>query len=161
MPGPARRRGRRMALGLGAVLLTLLAVVWAVPGGREDTCEHAIVVRLPSPDGAWEARVDEATCEVGLSGAAIVAEAHLVSTRDPARFADLLGVQTGGHEDDRPRLAWTAPDVLQVTTPNPFYLKMLTRRFDGIRVELRFDPDDPAARAAWLREHSMSPDPGP
>ena len=72
-----------------------------------------------------------------------------------------LGVQTGGHKDERLRIAWTAPDVLQVTIPNFLYLKLLMRQFDGVRVDLRFDPDDPAERAAWLREHGMSPDSGP
>jgi len=156
-----------MALGLGAVLLTLLAAVWAVTGDGDgdgkDTCEHAIVARVPSPDGAWEARVDEAVCLFGFGTGAVVAGVHLVSTRDPARFADLLGVDTGAHEDERPRLAWTAPDVLQVTVPNRSFLKVLTREFDGVRVDLRFDPDDPAERAAWLRQlrqyDNMSPDP--
>ena len=169
-PGPARRRDRRLALGLGAVLLTLLAVVltvvtivWVATGVREDSCEHATVARVPSPDGAWEARVDEAVCLFGFGTGAVVAGVHLVSTRDPARFADLLGVDTGAHEDERPRLAWTAPDVLQVTVPNRSFLKVLTREFDGVRVDLRFDPDDPAERAAWLRQlrqyDNMSPDP--
>jgi len=160
-PGPARRRRWRVALGLSAVPLTLLAAAWAVTGDGKDTCEHAIVARVPSPDGAWEARVDEAVCLFGFGVGAVVAGVHLVSTRDPARSTDLLGVDTGAHEDDRPRLAWTAPDVLQVTVPNRSFLKVLTRQFDGVRVDLRFDPDDPADRAAWRRKYGMSPDPGP
>jgi len=148
-----------MALGLGAVLLTSLAAVWAMTGDGKDTCEHAIVARVPSPDGAWEARIDEAVCLFGFGTGAVVAGVHLVSTRDPARSADLLGVQTGGNEDERPILAWTAPDVLQVTVPNRSFLKVLMREFDGVRVDLRFDPDDPAERAAWLRKYDMSPDP--
>jgi len=158
-PGPARRRGRRMALGLGAVLLTLLAVAWAITGDGKDTCEHAIIARVPSPDGAWEARVDEDVCLFGFGTGAVVVGVQLVSTRDSARSADLLGVQTGGHEDERPSLAWTAPDLLQVTIPNPFYLKVLTRKFDGVRVELRFESDDHAERAAWQRQLDMLPDP--
>ena len=157
-----------MALGLGTVLLALLAAVWAVTGDGDgdgkDNCDHAIVARVPSPDGAWEARIDEAVCLYGFGVGAVVAGVHLVSTRGPVRFADLLGVNTGGHEDDRPRLAWTAPDVLQVTIPNPLYLKVLARQFGGVRVELRFEPDDPADRAAWLRQlrqYGISPDPGP
>ena len=157
-----------IALGVSAVLTVLLVIsrVGALPLafyflGMWDArhgvspCENAIVARLPSPDAAWEAVLDQSTCPVGMGGASIVAGVNLVSTRDPARTAVLLGVDTGGHEDDRPRLAWTAPDILQVTIPNPFYLKVLTRQFDGVRVDLRFDPDDPAAKNAWLREHNL------
>ena len=91
----------------------------------------------------------------------IATRVRLVSARDPARTVVLLGVDTGGHEDERPRLAWTAPDVLQVTVYDHSYLKVLTRGFGGVRVDLRYDPDDPADRAAWRRERGMSPDPGP
>lgn len=147
-----------MALGLGAVLLTLLAVAWAVTGDGRNICEHAIIARVPSPDGAWEARVDEDVCLFGFGTGAVVAGVQLVSTRDLARSADLLGVQTGAHEDERPRVVWTAPDVLQVTVHDHSYLKVLTRQFDGVRVDLRFDPDDSADRAAWRRAHGMSPD---
>jgi len=167
-PGPARRRDRRLALALGAALLTLLAVVltvvtviWVATGVREDSCEHATVARVPSPDGAWEARVDEDVCLYGFGVGYVAAGVHLVSTRGPARSADLLGVDTGAHEDERPRLLWTAPDVLQVTVPNRSFLKVLMREFDGVRVDLRFEPDDPADRAAWRRKYGMSPDPGP
>ena len=150
-----------MALGLGAALLALLAAAWAVTGDEKDPCEHAIVARVLSPNGAWEARVDESVCLFGFGVGAVVAGVHLVSTRGPARFADLLGVDTGAHEDERPRLLWTAPDVLQVTVPNRSFLKVLMREFDGVWVDLRFDPDDPADRAAWRRKYGMSPDPGP
>ena len=149
----------RVALGLGAVLLTSLAAIWAATQHKENSCEHAIVARLPSPDGAWEARVEVTACLFGFGVGAVVAEAQIVSTRDPARFADLLGVDTGGHEDERLRLAWTAPDVLQITVYDHSYLKVLTRGFGGVRVDLRYDPDDPADRAAWRREHGMPADP--
>ncbi len=105
--------------------------------------------------------MDETACLFGFGVGYVVAGVDLVSIRDPARFAELLGVDTGGHEDERPRLAWTAPDVLQVTVYDHSYLKVLTRQFDGVRVDLRFDPDNPADRTAWRREHGMSPDPGP
>lgn len=103
--------------------------------------------------------MDETVCLYGMGVGYVLAEAQLVSTRDPAHAADLLGVDTGGHHDERPRLAWTAPDVLQVTVYDHSYLKVLTREFGGVRVDLRYDPDDPADRAAWLREHGMEPEP--
>jgi len=161
-----------MALGMSAVLAVLLAIgrvgalplafcflgMWDVRHGVAP-CEETIVARLPSPDGAWEAVLDQSTCPVGLGGASIVAGVNLVSTRDPARTAVLLGVDTGGHEDERPRLVWTAPDILQVTVYDHSYLWVVKRQFGGVRLDLRYDPDDPADRAAWRREHGMSPEP--
>jgi len=94
----------------------------------------------PNQGGEWDAR-------------------RVVSTRDSPRIAVLLGVDTGGHEDARPILTWTAPDVLQVTIPHSFYLKISMRRFDSIRVKLRFQSDDPAERAARKRQLDMVPDP--
>ncbi len=105
--------------------------------------------------------MDVTACLFGFGVGAVVAEVQLVSTRDPGQFADLLGVDTGGHEDERPRLAWTAPDVLQVTVYDHSYLKVLAREFGGVRVDLRHDPDDPADQAEWRRERGMPPDPGP
>ena len=160
MPDPMQRIGWRVELSLGALLLALLAAVLVKTCGR-DTCEDAIVARVPSPDGTWAARVNEATCEVGPWMMNITAGVDLVSTRDPAHAAVLLGVDTGGHDDERPRVVWTAPDVIQVTVYDRSYLKVLTRGFGGVWLDLRYDPDDPADRAAWRRAHGMSPEPGP
>ena len=154
-----------LLVSLGAVLANaalpaLLGILLAITSGNgEDSCQEAIVARVPSPDGAWEARVDETACLYGMGVGAVTAGVNLVSTRDPARTAVLLGVDTGGHDDERPRLAWTAPDVIQVTVYDRSYLKVLTRGFGGVRVDLRYDPDDPADRAAWRRGHGMSPEP--
>ena len=105
--------------------------------------------------------MDETACLYGMGVGAVTAGVNLVSTRDSARTAVLLGVDTGDHHDERPRLAWTAPGILQVTVYDHSYLKVLTREFGGVRVDLRFDPDDPDDRATWRREHGMSPNPGP
>ena len=160
MPGTVQHRGWRVELALAAILLILIAAV-LIKACTPYPCEEAIVTRLPSPDGEWEARVDEAICPVPLGGAAIVATARLLSTRDPAHAADLLGVDTGGPQDERPRRVWPAPEILQVTVYDHSYLWVVKRQFGGVRLDLRYDPDDPADRAAWRREHGMSPDPGP
>ena len=39
------------------------------------------------------------------------------------------------------------------------YLNVLTRQAEGIHVDIHFDPDDAAARAAWLKQAGRSPDP--
>jgi hypothetical protein len=72
---------------------------------------------------------------------------------------DILGVDTGGNVDERPLVVWSAPNMLRVTVEVRAYLKILTRHAYGARVDLRFDPDDPAARAEVLRERHDDPDP--
>jgi len=80
-------------------------------------------------------------------------------TKPPFREIQVLGVDTGGHEDERPVIAWSAPNVLRVTVPLHSLLNILTRQADGVHVDIHFDPDDPAARAAWLKQTDQSPDP--
>jgi len=83
---------------------------------------------------------------------------RLTSNRDKTLRGYVLSIDTRGHDEARPLVAWTAPDVLRVTVPNISHLSMMTRAFQGVKIDLRFDPDDPAARAAWLRKYDLRPD---
>jgi hypothetical protein len=118
---------------------------------------HEILVSLPSPTGAWTAIINEETVE-GLLLTSINADVALISKDNPAEPIDLLGVDTSGHAEARPRISWSAPNVLRVTVPNISYLKVLTRHADGVDVDLHFEPDDPAARAAWLKKIGQPPE---
>ena len=80
MPETVQHRGWRVELASAAVLLVLIAAVLS-KACSPCPCEEAIVARLPSPDGEWEARVDEAIYPVPLGGAAIVATARLLPGR--------------------------------------------------------------------------------
>ena len=147
-----KRKRLGVVTGSAGSFLIVMAFWIGIGTKGGDTCEHAVITRVVSPDGAWEAVVDEATCEVGLGGADITAGVQLVSTRDPTKVGDVLGVDTGGHTEERPRILWTAPNTLQVVVPNLSSPNVLTREFAGVRIDLRFDPDDSAARAAWQHE---------
>jgi hypothetical protein len=103
---------------------------------------HEVLLRLTSPTGAWAAAVIEKTVEGPLL-TDITAGVELVSREHPRESIKLLGVDTGGHNEERPRIAWSAPNVLRVTVPNLSDLKVLTRHADGVDVDLHFDPDDP------------------
>ena len=70
----------------------------------------------------------------------------------------VLGVDTGGNADERPRLVWSAPNVLLVTIPAQSYLKVLTRQVGGVHVSIEFEPSA-ATRAAWLKSEGLEPDP--
>lgn len=138
------------------IVALALLVLCATPLGAE--CTQADVARARSPDGIWEAVNEEFTCDVGLFSTDITTEVHLRSTHKPIRDFNLLGVDTTGNVNERPRLAWTSAHVLRVTVRNISILKVLLRRTEGIWVDLHFDPDDPKARARWLRAHDMPPD---
>ena len=141
---------------LAAAVLSALALPSrAAPTG--DGCTHTIVARLAEPSGSMQALVDETVCG-GDYGSDVTATVRLLGPDTPHDGVAVLGVDTGGHAEDRPRLAWSAARVLDVTVPNLSFLKVLTREAQGVHVRLRFDPDDPARRAAWLRQQGVAPD---
>ncbi|MGH7152431.1 MAG: hypothetical protein ACREF3_00780 [Acetobacteraceae bacterium] len=98
------------------------------------------------------ARIEETDYEPGWGGGGvIIASVKLASTSDPAKVANILSVDTDGVDAKRPRVAWIANNVLQITAANLSYVAIDRREYDGVRIVLRFDPDDPATRTAWLK----------
>jgi hypothetical protein len=155
-PAFFRRPGCLLALGL------LVAIVIALCKLGEPVqldCTHLIVDRLPSPDGAWVAVIDESTCDVGMGGSGITADLHLVRTKSPVRDINLLGVDTHGDASNRPRIAWSAPNGLQVTVPLSDYLRLRNTWVEGLQVEVRFDPDDPLVEQICRGQIGRPPDP--
>jgi hypothetical protein len=71
---------------------------------------------------------------------------------------DLLQIYTDGHNNLRPRIAWFAPNVPRVTVANLSHIEMRKRHVDGVDVDIQYDPDDPPARAAWLKRTGRTPD---
>ena len=122
-----------------------------------EGCTHAIVARLAEPSGPFQALVDEAVCG-GDSGSDVTATVRLVGPGTAPDGVAVLGVDTGGYAESRPLLAWSAPAVLDVTVPNLSFLKVLTRDVRGVQVRLHFSPNEPAARAAWLKQHGLAAD---
>lgn len=116
------------------------------------------VSEAPSPDRSWDAIVDETTVE-GLIATSIVANVRLLSTSYPTRVEEILSVDTGGHADERPRIAWTGPDVLQVQVApsDPSYVTIKKPKWSGVRVVVRLEPYDPAVANEWLRRFRTDP----
>jgi hypothetical protein len=102
----------------------------------------------------------EETCSTFYFGMTfIAADVHLVTTKPPIRDSVLLTVETGGQDNERPIVAWSEPNVLRVTVPLYSFSKIVTRQAEGVRMDVRFHPDDPPARAAWLAKLRLPPDP--
>ncbi len=133
---------------LGTLLVATLTPALAAPEG----CRSTIVSRTSAPDGMRSAVVVDWACGIGGYSPDVTAEVRVGSTT-------ILGVDTGGHAEERPRIAWSNSTVLTVTVPNLSFLRIATLQASGIHVKLRFDPDDPAERAAWLAANHLPPDP--
>ena len=157
---PARAAARALAL-TGVILATLLAALERLGHALDaGPCETAVLASLPSPQGAWTAVLDEYHCPADFGGDDIVAELTINPSNEPTRSTYVLNIDTAGHDDERPRVLWTAPHVLQVTVYARSYLKLLTRQVGPVHIDLRFDPPDPAARTAFLHETHQDPQPG-
>ena len=132
---------------IAAVLVDCIRFEVALHEARELCQNPTLLARQLSPDGAWEAVVEEVAC--GFTAATL----RLVSTRDPGLAGRILKVDIRGERASmRPLLAWTAPDVLRVTAA--VVPTVTTLGFAGVHVDLRVDPDDPAIKAAqaeWER----------
>ena len=153
--------GNLLAVFCGFVLLGILfspfIALWLLFRAPDVDTPLA---RVPSPDGAWTAQIDEVDHSNGIGGDSIIAGVTLMPTDNPRRATYVLSTDTGGNDDERPRVLWTAPNVLQVTVYARSYLKLLTRQVGPVHIDLRFDPPDPAARAGFLHEMHMDPQPG-
>lgn len=106
-----------------------------------------------SPDGHWKAAVDETVYEPSWGEfSQDIVSLSLRSVHDLAHSTKMLALDYHGHPSELPRLSWVDADVLKVVLPNLSNVTIYQREFDGIHVDLHFDPDDPAARAAWLKQ---------
>src|ERR1700753_3518008 len=113
---------------------------------------HEILVNLPSPTGEWIAVVTEDIVDGPPILSSVTTGVTLTSTIYPTWSIYILGLDWRGNKDRLPRVAWSASNVLRVTVPNLSSPYILTRHAGGVDVDIRFEPDDPAARAAWLKE---------
>jgi hypothetical protein len=147
--------------GMCAVALTVLASVIALLicsniSVSPSDHERKILANLPSPTGEWTASVSEEVAENGRSYKAIDRVA-IQSTAYPTWSIDLLLIDKDGHRGNPPRIIWSAPNALSVTAPNLLRLRMLTRHAQAVDLDVRFEPDDPAARAVWLKRIREDP----
>jgi hypothetical protein len=110
---------------LWAALLLCLAVIglfiWIVvlsPFFMKTLYTHTEVERLPSSAGVWIASVAENIVE-GVLASEDTWGVYLTSKQHPRETdaRELLLYDEDGTDHDRPRIVWSAPNVLRVTVP--------------------------------------------
>jgi len=142
-----------------AAAFVALVVVWL--GARPLACASESTVKaqvLFSPNGAWEADIDERVCSTG--SIASTASDDIVVIRRPGQAAgrgaaqqpgDVFVIQSQSPEQV-PTLQWLSPQQLQITVPNLSFVDLLQSSYQGIQITVKFDPDDPVERAKFLAQ---------
>lgn len=132
-----------------ALLTVALVETSGAPSDSGAGCTSDVLARSVSPTGAWTTVLRRDVCSDGAFTTVVSDVVQVGSVRSPGRAADVFGLDEGGYPEDRPVVKWTGPDTLQITAPNLALIGLYRSRFDEVSVELRFDPDDPAAREAF------------
>jgi hypothetical protein len=78
-----------------------------------------------------------------------------MSADEPSHENDVLVVDYYGHFENRPVLRWLAPQELQVTIPNISGIGLHKDSYRDVKISIRYEPDDPAARERWRKEHGL------
>jgi hypothetical protein len=101
------------------------------------------VAESVSPDAAWKAYVEEITHEAGFAPLSDVYDVvHLMPLKHPGDDMQVIVVDSGGHDDLRPRLAWTDANTLVVTTRDPEWVTVETNEYEGVRIRMRYTQTD-------------------
>ena len=137
-----------IALFYAASILTMPIGIAATP-----TCEKTIIAELPSPDGMMSAGVLEYVCRDGgfvtvVSGRVVI----VPSGKEANKESEVLVVDTGGRQENIPRIVWASSTLLNITVPVNSLIGLQKDLYSGIRVNVKFEPDDPAARQRFLME---------
>mgnify|MGYP006290936773 CR=1 FL=1 len=107
---------------------------------------YELLASVPSPSGKWQAERYYAYGDIGFS---IVewGEVHIRKTGDSASKTILTSSAINA------RLRWIDDEHLQVAAYNSAFIGVRLRDFEGIQIELTFEPDDPSSRRKRLIEH--------
>jgi hypothetical protein len=156
--GASMRKVSKFAAGIAVLFGIPFLVLRVYLDAAGAGCTTTRVAQVESPANDRMAVVNASWCQ-SLSVTTANYDVGLILLGDPPRSAVVLTKVDHGYDEDRPRIAWIASDLLQITVPNLSHPNLLTREYRGVRIDLRYDPDDPAARAAWRQSPGERPDP--
>jgi hypothetical protein len=158
------------ASGLICRWLMLLGVGLLSPNGvaiAEVRCERETISILVSPDYAWVALVKDGVCTqersivasrytVRLTRTDSIGEIQLAPRHEEPEYEnDILEVSDYGV--NRPIIQWLSSRKLQIALPNMSGVTVQKSSYQGVEIVVKYDSDDPAARAKWRRERGRLP----
>jgi REP element-mobilizing transposase RayT len=73
---------------------------------------------------------------------------------------DIFALEEHGNPLNRPLTQWLGPRKLQITVPNRSLIGRKKRRHEDVEIVIKYDPDDPAEKARFLKELGFAPERG-
>jgi hypothetical protein len=75
----------------------------------------------------------------------------------PTRESDVFANEDLGLSENHPILQWMSPQKVQITVPNNSLIGLRKSSYEGIEIDVKFEPDDPVERARWSKGLGLRP----
>jgi hypothetical protein len=75
----------------------------------------------------------------------------------PTQANSVLTADDEGGDQVRLHLQWTSSTTLEITVPNRSLIGLRKDSFEDINIPVKYDPDDPADRAHFLKQFNAKP----
>ena len=121
----------------------------ASPPEQERHCDEMDATSISSPDGTWIAKSYGEACDSGLSSSAAVV-VELVRAGSTTFHQVVLGMSMPSAKSGWPKVTWDSPNKLLIDLPSSAEIGLQVANFQGVEINLRFCPRDPAVRAGWI-----------
>ena len=138
-------------------------VIWtAYNDDYEPDCQSQVTSLIKSPELSHRPRHvalvrDESCVVTGIGGSSWQVQCvHLLGERTRPLHKNEVFCIHDYVPGPRLEVRWLSPRRLQITAPNTAIVAKHDTRYGPIRVELRFDPDDPTARKSWLQSQGRA-----
>jgi hypothetical protein len=126
----------------------------------KSECERKTISMLMSPDDFWIVFVHEDTCSgESFATTGITDTIQLVRAGgEVSEQGDIFAVEEHGNPLNRLLTQWLGPRRLQITVPNRSLIGLKKRRYEDVEIIMKYEPDDPAERARFLKELGLPAD---
>lgn len=135
---------------LGCFLL-VAATSHGVAAGAERACDQSEQAISTAPGGQWEASVQHQVCETATGGVAAAVTVFVGERGAALQGGRVVATAVPRSRDEWPRVVWRGESTLEVWVPNLAQVLETATSWRGVKVELKYCGDDPAARELVAR----------
>lgn len=138
----------------------LLTIIWVSPlifpicvfyfGESGGGCSSETITSTMSPNGLWQASVNQSVCDLGITSV-VIADVAVAPAGRPDDRVVILGVGASDPSDWE-RISWVGSSELKIVVPFASSLKIDQRRIPGLVIGIELESRDPAQQDLFGRE---------